>query len=542
MDQQFNTLENLRNLTGLGDYDLQPLETVLKTYISDYIVPDAPDTASASKGYGTIVSVADNVAMVSGIPLASLGEIINFGEYGEISGIVMSLDSDLAGVALLQSPMSFPKTVITEGCTVETTTELVSLQVSTEAFGRLTDPFGRPVDGLGELENASRIPVEAAALTVLERRPVSEPLHTGFISFDTLIPLGLGQREAVLGDRSSGKTEAILTITNTQALTNSGIKTVYVAVGQKASSIATTVSSLKERGIYQNTAAVAAAASDPSSIRFLAPQASVALAEWLARKNGYNILIAYDDLSRHAAAYAELSLLLRRPPGREGYPADLFYRHAWLLERAGAFKGFKGSVTALPVVELDNGDLSAYLPTNIVSITDGQAVLLSELFNAGVKPALDISLSVSRLGSSVQPPAMRAVSSKLKIQLTEIRSVQRLAGLSSDLDPEAARLIRRGEILSEILKQDKNESFLPEETIYALYISCYGLLDALPKEMDVRTILKDLLSKVSLQIITDVLKEGRKISPPEEQRILDATAESLTAAGLPLDSRIDRIC
>jgi F-type H+-transporting ATPase subunit alpha len=542
MDQQFNTLENSRNLTGLGDYDLQPLETVLKTYISDYIVPDAPDITSASKGYGTIVSVADNVAMISGISLVSLGEIINFGEYGEILGIVMSLDSDLAGVALLQNPMSFPKTVITEGCTVETTTELVSLQVSTEAFGRLTDPFGRPVDGLGELENASRIPVEAAALTVLERRPVSEPLHTGFISFDTLIPLGLGQREAVLGDRSSGKTEAILTITNTQALTNSGIKTVYVAVGQKASSIATTVSSLKERGIYQNTAAVAAAASDPSSIRFLAPQASVALAEWLARKNGYNILIAYDDLSRHAAAYAELSLLLRRPPGREGYPADLFYRHAWLLERAGAFKGFKGSVTALPVVELDNGDLSAYLPTNIVSITDGQAVLLSELFNAGVKPALDISLSVSRLGSSVQPPAMRAVSSKLKIQLTEIRSVQRLAGLSSDLDPEAARLIRRGEILSEILKQDKNESFLPEETIYALYISCYGLLDALPKEMDVRTILKDLLSKVSLQIITDVLKEGRKISPPEEQRILDATAESLIAAGFLLDSRIDRTC
>ncbi|MBU4315254.1 F0F1 ATP synthase subunit alpha [Patescibacteria group bacterium] len=394
---------------------------------------------------GTVLSVADGVVRLSGLSQAKSMELLEFP--GGVMGLALNVEEESIGAIVLGS---FDK--IDEGDTVKSTGRILSIPVNDQVVGRVVDPLGRPLDGKGEISTDNFQPIEKIAPGVITRKSVSVPLHTGLKAIDALIPIGRGQRELIIGDRQTGKTAiAIDAIINQKG---EGVKCIYVAIGQKESKIANITARLEKEGAMEYTTIVLAGASDPASLSYIAPYAGCAIAEYFMDK-GEDVLIVYDDLSKHAWSYREISLLLRRPPGREAYPGDVFYLHSRLLERSARlsedFGG--GSITALPIIETQGGDVSAYIPTNVISITDGQIYLESDLFYKGQRPALNIGLSVSRVGSSAQTKAMKSVAKTLKVDLAQFRELEAFAQFATDLDEATKKQLERGKRSMELMKQ-----------------------------------------------------------------------------------------
>ena len=418
------------------------ISSIIKKQIQDFSKKDINFTSEE----GQILSVGDGIALVSGLDKAKLGELLDFGKGAY--GIVLNLEEDAVGVALMSS-----QTSIKEGGKVKRTKEVVSVGVGDELIGRVLNALGEPIDGKN-LKTTKKRTVFRIAPGVMTRESVNEPLETGLILVDSLVPIGKGQRELIIGDRQTGKTAiAIDTIINQKG---KNVNCIYVAIGQKNSTIAQIVERLKIAGAMEYTTIVVAGASELSPLQYLAPYTGVTIAEeWMEK--GKNVLIVYDDLTKHAISYRTLSLLLRRPPGREAYPGDVFYLHAQLLERAARVnkKHGGGSITALPIIETQSGDISAYIPTNVISITDGQIFTSESLFNSGQRPAVDVGFSVSRVGSSAQIKAMKQVTSSLKLELSQFNEMQAFAQFSSDLDDSTKKILEHGKRVYEILKQNQ---------------------------------------------------------------------------------------
>lgn len=418
---------------------------------------------------GTVLTVGDGIARIYGLEKVMAGELVAF-ESG-IKGVVLNLEEDNVGVAVLGSTKS-----IREGETVKRTKDINSVPVGEGLIGRVVDALGNPVDGQGELDFQERGVVEVKAPGIIARKHVHEPLQTGLRSIDSMVPIGRGQRELIIGDRQTGKTAiAVDTILNQKG---KDVICVYVAIGQKASTVAQVVGRLKREGAMDYTIVVSATALDPAPMQFLAPYSGCRMAEYF-RDKGKHVVIFYDDLSKQAAAYRELSLLLRRPPGREAYPGDVFYVHSRLLERACKLNDElgSGSITAFPIIETQAGDISAYIPTNVISITDGQIFLESDLFHSGVRPAVNAGLSVSRVGGDAQVPAMKKVAGTLRIELAQFRALAAFAQFGSDLDAATQKALRRGAILTELMKQAQ---YAPQEVgvqVAVIYAGTKGYLD-----------------------------------------------------------------
>ncbi len=429
---------------------------------------------------GTVVSLNDGVAGVHGLKNAFLGEFISFEKENEdVYGLVLNLEEDLVGIIVLGD---FTK--LKEGDIAKRTKKILSIGVSENFIGRVVNPLGIPLDQKGEIEFTSTYPLEHIAPGVLKRESVNTPLHTGIKAIDAMIPIGRGQRELIIGDRQTGKTAiAIDSIINQKQDSYKKPICIYVAVGQKKSKVAKIVEDLKNAGAMNYTIVVSATASEPSALWYLAPFAGCALAEYFMDK-GEDVLIVYDDLSKHAWAYRQLSLLLRRPPGREAYPGDVFYLHSRLLERSAKLSKELGggSITALPIIETQAGDVSAYIPTNVISITDGQIYLESNLFYQGVRPALNVGLSVSRVGSAAQTKAMKKVAGKLRLDLAQFRELASFAQFGSDLDESTRAKIERGKRITEILKQGERVPMPFQNQVCILYAAIEGMLDDIETE------------------------------------------------------------
>jgi F-type H+-transporting ATPase subunit alpha len=457
--------------------DIRPAEisAILKAQISNF-----GSEASVTE-VGQVLSVGDGIARVYGLDKVQAGEMVEF-ETG-VRGMALNLESDNVGVVIFGSDRD-----IKEGQTVKRTGAIVDVPVGKELLGRVVDALGNPIDGKGPIKAAKRARVDVKAPGIIPRKSVHEPMATGLKAIDALIPIGRGQRELIIGDRQTGKTAVALdTILNQKSLNGEGapesqkLYCVYVAVGQKRSTVAQFVKVLEERGALEYSIVVAATASDAAPMQFLAPFAGCAMGEFF-RDNGMHAVIIYDDLSKQAVAYRQMSLLLRRPPGREAYPGDVFYLHSRLLERAakmGEAAGL-GSLTALPVIETQANDVSAYIPTNVISITDGQIFLETDLFYQGIRPAVNVGLSVSRVGSSAQTKATKKVAGKIKGELAQYREMAAFAQFGSDLDAVTQRLLNRGARLTELLKQPQFSPLKMEEQVVVIYAGVNGYLDALP--------------------------------------------------------------
>ena len=434
---------------------------------------------------GRVVEVGDGIARVSGLPGAKLNELLEF-EDGTV-GLAMNLDEDTIGAVVLGAVDR-----IEEEQVVRATGRILSIPVGDALLGRVLNPLGEPLDGKGPILGAGERRMEIQAPGITGRQPVAEPLQTGIKAIDAMTPIGRGQRELIIGDRKTGKTTiAIDTILNQKG---QGVKCIYVAVGQKNSSVAQTVKTLEDHGALEYTVVVVAGAGDPAPFKYLAPYAGCAIGqEWM--DNGGHALVVYDDLSKQAEAYRQISLLLRRPPGREAYPGDVFYLHSRLLERAAKLSDERGggSLTALPIIETKAGDISAYIPTNVISITDGQIFLESDLFYSGVRPAINVGNSVSRVGGAAQIRAMRSVSGSLKIELAQFRDLEAFATFGSELDKASQAQLDRGYRLTELLKQGLNAPMPVEEQVVAIYAGTRGWLDTIPVE-DVRRFESELLT------------------------------------------------
>ncbi|HEY7402755.1 MAG TPA: F0F1 ATP synthase subunit alpha [Candidatus Angelobacter sp.] len=423
---------------------------------------------------GTIISLGDGIARVHGLDKVMAGELIQF-EHG-VSGLAMNLEEDQVGAVLLGD-----YTEIKEGGQVKRTGRIMSVPTGDGMIGRVVNALGQPVDGKGPITASKYIEIERIAPGVIDRQPVREPMATGIKAIDSMIPIGRGQRELIIGDRQTGKTAVALdTIINSKG---NNLICIYCAIGQKRSSIAQVVKILEDYGAMEYTIVVAASASEPAPMLYLSPYAACAMGEYF-RDNGKHALVIYDDLSKHAAAYREISLLLRRPPGREAYPGDVFYLHSRLLERAAKMsdKMGGGSLTALPVIETQAGDVSAYIPTNVISITDGQIFLETDLFNSGVRPAVNVGISVSRVGGSAQIKAMRQVAGTLKLELAQYRELAAFAQFGSDLDKATQNQLNRGKRLVEILKQDQYQPLPFSKQIMIIFAGTNGYLDDLEIE------------------------------------------------------------
>ncbi|MFP6608964.1 MAG: F0F1 ATP synthase subunit alpha [Deltaproteobacteria bacterium] len=418
---------------------------------------------------GTVLSTGDGIARIYGLDRVAAGELVEF-ESG-VTGMVLNLEEDNVGVAIFAEPAS-----VTEGSEVKRTGRIAEVSVGDGMLGRVVNALGQPIDGLGEIADAESRRIEVKAPGIVKRQPVSEPLQTGIKAIDSMIPIGRGQRELIIGDRQTGKTAvAIDTILNQKG---GDVVCVYVAIGQKRSSVAQVVDRLKKHGAMDYTIVVAATSSEAAPLQFIAPYAGVAIGEFF-RDNGRHALLIYDDLSKHAVAYRQLSLLLRRPPGREAFPGDVFYLHSRLLERAAKMSDAEGggSLTALPIIETQAGDVSAYIPTNVISITDGQIYLETDLFYSGVRPAVNVGLSVSRVGGNAQIKAMKQVAGSLRLDLAQFREMAAFAQFGSDLDPATQKMLSRGERLVEILKQGQ---YVPQEVarqIVSIYAATNGAID-----------------------------------------------------------------
>lgn len=467
---------------------------------------------------GSVVSVGDGIASIYGLADAMLGELLLFPN--DVYGMVMNLNLDSVGAVLLESDLQ-----IKEGDTVKRTGKVVEVPVGDGLLGRVVSPLGLPIDGLGPIKANKTRPIERIAPGVMMRESVNTPLETGIKAIDSMIPIGRGQRELIIGDRQTGKTSIALdTIVHQKG---KGVYCVYVAIGQKNSSVANLVAKLKNRGCFDYVTVIDASASEPAPQQYIAPFSGMAIAEeWM--EEGKDVLIVLDDLSKHAVAYRTLSLLLRRAPGREAYPGDIFYLHSRLLERACKLsKQYGGgSITALPIVETQSGDISAYIPTNIISITDGQIFLMSDAFASGQRPAIDSGLSVSRVGSSAQIKAMKQVSSSLKIELATYHENLSFSQFGSDLDNETKRILTHGGIVMEALKQKNWEPLSMWEEIIDLFAIKERFLDDLKKE-DVLPFLKDMYSYLSSSYapLLKGLKEVREFDEKSTQSLKDAISE-----------------
>jgi len=423
---------------------------------------------------GSVISVGDGIARIHGLDKVMAGEMIEFPH--DVAGLALNLEEDQVGAVLLGD---FSE--IKEGDEVRRTNRIMSVPVGDALIGRVVDALGRPIDDKGPIETKSFSPIERLAPGVVERRPVKEPLQTGIKAVDGMIPIGRGQRELIIGDRQTGKTAIALdTILNQKG---GDVVCIYVAIGQKRSTVAQVVKTLEEHGAMDYTIVVAATASDPAAMQYLAPYSGCAMGEYF-RDTKRHALCIYDDLSKHAAAYREISLLLRRPPGREAFPGDVFYLHSRLLERAAKLSDANGggSLTALPFIETQAGDVSAYIPTNVISITDGQIYLESDLFNSNVRPAINVGLSVSRVGGSAQVKAMRQVAGSLRLDLAQYRELAAFAQFGSDLDKASQAQLNRGRHLTEILKQGQYQPLAVEKQVLIIFAGTNGYLDDLPVE------------------------------------------------------------
>jgi F-type H+-transporting ATPase subunit alpha len=483
---------------------------------------------------GTVLTVGDGIARVYGLQNVMAGELVLFPSAG-IRGMALNLETDNVGIVIFGSDRD-----VKEGDTVERTGDIVDVPTGRGLLGRVVDGLGNPIDGKGPLVDVERKRVEVKAPGIIPRKSVHEPMQTGIKAIDALIPIGRGQRELIIGDRQTGKTAVIIdTIINQKGI-NAGtdeskkLYTIYVAVGQKRSTVAQLVKTLEENGAMEYSIVVAATASDPAPMQFLAPYTGCTMGEYF-RDNGMHAVIFYDDLSKQAVAYRQMSLLLRRPPGREAYPGDVFYLHSRLLERAAKMNeefGL-GSLTALPVIETQAGDVSAYIPTNVISITDGQIFLETELFFKGIRPAVNVGLSVSRVGSSAQIKAMKQVAGKIKLELAQYREMAAFAQFSSDLDASTQALLGRGARLTELLKQPQYKPVPVEEQVVSLFAGTRGYLDKLPVsavgEFE-RRLLSELKSREPA--IIDSIRADREIKKDTETKLvafLDGFAKSFSA-------------
>jgi len=420
---------------------------------------------------GSVLSVGDGIARIGGLERCMAGELLEL-PHG-VMGLALNLEESSVGAVLLGETHR-----IKEGDEVRRTGRIMSMPVGEAMRGRVVNALGQPIDGRGPIETTEFIPLERLAPGVVDRQPVKEPLQTGLKAIDAMVPIGRGQRELIIGDRQTGKTAiAVDTIINQKG---TGVVCIYVAIGQKQSTIAQVVSTLEEFGAMEHTIVVAAAASEPAPLLYIAPSAGCAIGEFF-RDSGQHALCIYDDLSKHAASYREISLLLRRPPGREAYPGDVFYLHSRLLERAAKLNDKRGggSLTALPIIETQAGDISAYIPTNVISITDGQIFLEADLFHSGIRPAINVGNSVSRVGGSAQVKAMKTVAGRLRLDLAQYRELASFSMFASDLDKSTQALLARGERTTEILKQDQYKPLAVEKQIIVVFAANNGFLDPL---------------------------------------------------------------
>jgi len=473
---------------------------------------------------GTVLQVGDGIARVYGLPDCRMGEMLEFP--GGIIGLALNLEEDSIGAVLIGDSTS-----IKEGDPVKETGRIIEVPVGKGMLGRVVNALGQPLDEKGPIHAEEKHLLETKAPGVVKRQPVKEPLQTGIKAIDAMIPIGRGQRELIIGDRQTGKTsicvDTIINQKSTHEPKGSPVYCIYVAIGQKMSNVARVVESLKEHGAMDYTIVIAASASDSNAMQYLAPFAGAAMGEYF-RDNGMHALVIYDDLTKHAAAYRTLSLLLRRPPGREAYPGDVFYLHSRVLERAAKLSDEEGggSLTALPVIETQAGDVSAYIPTNVISITDGQIYLEPDLFFAGVRPAINVGISVSRVGGNAQVKAMKQVAGRLKLEMAQFREVQAFAQFASDLDRATQLQLRRGQKLTELLKQGLASGYDVVDQIITIFAGTNGFIDEIPSDK-VPEYEKGLLHHVNTDYpdVIEKLRETKEMNPDIEASLKKAFTE-----------------
>ena len=494
------------------------ISTILKDQIENF------GSEAEVTEVGKVLSVGDGIARVHGLDQVQAGEMVEFP--GGIAGMALNLERDNVGVVIFGSDKT-----IKEGDVVKRTGSIVDVPIGKGLLGRVVDALGNPIDGKGALKNVKRTRVESKAPGIMPRESVSEPMQTGLKAIDSLIPVGRGQRELIIGDRQTGKTAiAIDTFLNQKSTNDKAGKDdtkklfcIYVAVGQKRSTVAQIVKTLEERGALEYSIVVAATASDPAPMQFLAPYSAAAMGEFF-RDNGMHAVVVYDDLSKQAVAYIQMSLLLRRPPGREAYPGDVFYLHSRLLERAAKLNGDNGSgsLTALPIIETQGGDVSAFIPTNVISITDGQIFLETELFYKGIRPAVNVGLSVSRVGSAAQIKAMKQVAGTIKLDLAQYREMAAFAQFASDMDASTRQLLSRGERLTELLKQSQYSPMEVEEQVAVIFAGVKGYLDQIPTQK-IGEFEQALLQKLNTKgsKVLDSIRKDKAISDDTEKSLKD---------------------
>ena len=508
--------------------DASEISQILKEEITNF-----SDSAEVSE-IGTVLTVGDGIARVYGLDNVQAGEMVDFP--GNIKGMALNLEEDNVGVVIFGDDRS-----IKEGDVVKRTGNIVEVKVGKGLLGRVVDGLGNPIDGKGELKNVENKRVEIKAPGIIPRTSVSEPMQTGIKAIDSLIPIGRGQRELIIGDRQTGKTSVIVdTILNQKQINQDKKESeklfcIYVSIGQKRSTVAQIVKTLEDYDALEYSIVVAATASDPAPLQFLAPYTGCAMGEYF-RDNGMHAVIFYDDLSKQAVAYRQMSLLLRRPPGREAYPGDVFYVHSRLLERAAKMseKNGGGSLTALPVIETQAGDVSAYIPTNVISITDGQIFLETELFFKGIRPAVNVGLSVSRVGSAAQIKAMKQVSGSIKLDLAQFREMEAFSQFASDLDQSTRKLLDRGRRLTEILKQPQYSPLKVEEQVVVIFAGVNGFLD----DIDINAV-----TKFENELLNEINSAGKKIldSIKNEKSLLPETENQLKEFILNISKKYNQV-
>lgn len=486
----------------------EEISSVIKEQIKRY------STEMEVSDVGTVIQVADGIARIHGLEKAMQGELLEFP--GEVYGMVLNLEEDNVGAVLLGDTRN-----INEGDTVKTTGRVVEVPVGDALIGRVVNALGQPIDGKGPINTDKYRQIERVASGVITRKSVDTPLQTGIKAIDAMVPIGRGQRELIIGDRQTGKTAiAIDTIINQKG---QDVICIYVAIGQKASTVANIVKTLEEFGAMSYTTVVASTASELAPLQYIAPYSGCAIGEeWM--EQGKDVLVVYDDLSKHAAAYRTLSLLLKRPPGREAYPGDVFYLHSRLLERAAKLSDELGggSITALPIIETQAGDVSAYIPTNVISITDGQIFLDSQLFNSGFRPAIDAGISVSRVGGSAQIKAMKQVAAKVKLELAQYTELLTFAQFGSDLDKATKAQLERGHRIMAVLKQPQNRPYAVEKQVISFFAVTNGFLDSIPVD-EVSRFENELLKELeNTTTILDEIREKKALDKELEAKIREA--------------------
>ncbi|GEB50490.1 MULTISPECIES: F0F1 ATP synthase subunit alpha [Streptomyces] len=507
----------------MAELTIRPDE--IRDALENFVQSYTPDAASREE-VGTVSAASDGIAKVEGLPSTMANELLKF-EDGTL-GLALNLEEREIGAVVLGEFSG-----IEEGQPVQRTGEVLSVPVGDGYLGRVVDPLGNPVDGLGDIEAEGRRALELQAPTVMQRKSVHEPMETGYKAVDTMTPIGRGQRQLIIGDRQTGKTAlGIDTIINQRDNWRSGdpdkqVRCIYVAVGQKGSTIASVRGALEEAGALEYTTIVAAPASDPAGFKYIAPYTGSAIGQhWMYQ--GKHVLVVFDDLSKQADAYRAVSLLLRRPPGREAYPGDVFYLHSRLLERCAKLSDDmgKGSMTGLPIVETKANDVSAFIPTNVISITDGQCFLESDLFNAGQRPALNVGISVSRVGGSAQHRAVRQITGSLRVDLAQYRELEAFAAFGSDLDDASKAALERGKRMTELLKQAQYAPFATEEQVVSIWSGTNGKMDDVPVE-DIRRFERELLDYMRRehQGLMTGIREGAKMSDDTIQSLGDAVDE-----------------